>query len=229
MNIQILHLIAGAREAKGLTVIIDVFRAFSLAAYAFAGGVQKIIPVGDLDHAWALKKKHPGWLLAGEREEVMVYGFDFGNSPSQILAADLRGKTLIHTTSAGTQGIVNAVGAEEILTGSFVNAAAIVRYIQRKAPLNVSLVCMGYSARYPVEEDTFCAEYIKNQLEGRESDFEKMVQVIRQSSGARFFDENRQTIAPKSDFDLCLSLNRFDFVITASKTEEFIELGRTEI
>ena len=56
MNIRILHLIEGAREAKGLTVVIDVFRAFSVAAYAFAGGAAKIIPVGELDIALRLKE-----------------------------------------------------------------------------------------------------------------------------------------------------------------------------
>ncbi len=224
MNIRILHLIEGAREAKGLTVVIDVFRAFSVAAYAFAGGAAKIIPVGELDIALRLKNEDPSRLLIGERDEQKPAGFDFGNSPSQIMQADLRGKTLIHTTSAGTQGLVNAVHADEIITGSFVNAEAISRYILKQKPENVSLVCMGYSARYPVEEDSFCAEYIKNEIEGRESDFEKMVQIIRQTSGRRFFDDQNQSYAPAADFDLCLDLNRFSFVITAEKNGESHEL-----
>ncbi|HYW94821.1 MAG TPA: 2-phosphosulfolactate phosphatase [Bacteroidales bacterium] len=224
MNIQILHLIEGARKATGLTVVIDVFRAFSVAPYAFANGVDKIIPVGSLEKAQKLKAENPTWLLAGERHEQKVPGFDFGNSPSQILEADLQGKTLIHTTSAGTQGLVNAVNAGEILTGSFVNAGAIINYIKTKQPETVSLVCMGYSTQYPVEEDTFCAEYIKNELEERKNNFDEMVSIIRQTSGARFFDEEKQTFAPSSDFDLCLSLNRFDFVIKAKKTVDGYEL-----
>ncbi len=224
MNIRILHLIEGAREAEGLTVVIDVFRAFSVAAYAFAGGAAKIIPVGELDIALRLKNEDPSRLLIGERDEQKPAGFDFGNSPSQIMQADLRGKTLIHTTSAGTQGLVNAVHADEIITGSFVNAGAISRYILKQKPENVSLVCMGYSARYPVEEDSFCAEYIKNELEGRESDFEKMVQIIRQTSGRRFFDDQKQLYAPAADFDLCLDLDRFSFVITAEMNGESHEL-----
>ncbi len=61
----------------------------------------------------------------------MVEGFDFGNSPTDISQADVRGKTIVHTTSAGTQGLTNASGADVVLTGSLVNAAAICEYISQ--------------------------------------------------------------------------------------------------
>ena len=112
MEIQILECIEGAKKAKGLTVIIDVFRAFSLEAYLFSKGVKRIIPIGQLEIAFQLKKEHPDWVLFGEREGKQVEGCDLGNSPSQIETIDLKGKTCIHTTSAGTQGIVNAKHAD---------------------------------------------------------------------------------------------------------------------
>ena len=49
MNIKVLHLINGAILAEGLTVIIDVFRAFSTACYAINNGAGEIIPVGDIN------------------------------------------------------------------------------------------------------------------------------------------------------------------------------------
>lgn len=217
MQIQILQLLDGAKKATGLTVIIDVFRAFSVAAYAFGAGVERIYPVGDLEKAWKLKEENPDFLLVGERNEKMVEGFDFGNSPSQIQQADLKGKTLIHTTSAGTQGLVKAVNAQEILTGSFVNAGAIVSYIKKNSPRTVSLVCMGYSTLHPTEEDTFCAEYIKNELVGKYSDFKEMRHIIRNTSGKRFFEEEKQSFAPSRDYELCMYLNRFNFVLKAVK------------
>jgi len=219
MNIHILQLIEGARTARGLTVIIDVFRAFSLACYAFDRGADRIIPVGDIETAYALKKADPEYILLGERNEKKMPGFDFGNSPTHILNEDFRGKTLVHTTSAGTQGLVQAKSASEILTGSFVNAGAIVRYIRKRNPAEVSLVCMGYSALHPIEEDTFCAEYIKNELEGKKNDFESMKAIIRSGSGKRFFEAEKQDYSPSSDFELCLDLNCFQFIILAS--EEF--------
>ena len=219
MDIQILQLIEGAKQAKGLTVIIDVFRAFSLTCYMADQGAKPIIPVGDIEVAYALKKQFPEALLVGERMELVPEGFDFGNSPTHLLNHDLTGKRIIHTTSSGTQGLVNAKGASEILTGSFVNAPAIVRYIQQKQPTNVSLVGMGYATMYPTEEDTFCAEYIRDLLLGREVNMPQIIETIRLSSGRRLFDPKNQAHSPETDFYLCLETGKFNFVLKAEPWE----------
>lgn len=67
MDIQILQLIEGAKLARGITVIIDVFRAFSVEAYLFERGAECIIPVGDKEFAYKLKKENPKFLLVDER------------------------------------------------------------------------------------------------------------------------------------------------------------------
>jgi len=229
MKINILQLLEGARKAEGLTVVIDVFRAFSLGPYAFSKGVEKIIPVADLDLAFRLKKEHPDYILVGERDEQKVPGFDFGNSPTHLLESDLKGKTIVHSTSSGTQGLANAVNAGEILTGSFVHADAIVKYIRKQNPDMVSLVCMGYATEYPIEEDTFCAEYIRDRLENKKPDFEEMVKIMRKTSGARFFEKEKQSFAPSSDFELCTALNRFDFIVKAKQGDEFMVLKQYSV
>jgi len=229
MEINILQLIEGAKAARGLTVVIDVFRAFSLVCYAFDRGAERIIPVGDINIAYELKKENPDYILIGERNEQIMPGFDFGNSPTHILNENFKGKTLVHTTSAGTQGLVNAVNADEILTGSFVNADAIVRYIRKTKPTEVSLVCMGYSALYPIEEDTFCAEYIKNELEGKKNRFDKMKKIIRSGSGKRFFEAEKQEYAPSSDFELCLDLNHFSFVVKSYTKNKMVILQKLDL
>jgi len=101
MNIEILHLTAGAAQAKGITVIIDVFRAYTTECWAFYKGVERIYPVPEVEDALFLKAENPGWLLAGERHSKKMPGFDFGNSPYQVSLQDLRGKTLVQSTSAG--------------------------------------------------------------------------------------------------------------------------------
>ena len=79
MDIQILHLIEGAKLARGITVIFDVFRAFSVEAYLFERGAECIIPVGDKEFAYKLKKENPKFLLVGERHGKIFPGFDMGN------------------------------------------------------------------------------------------------------------------------------------------------------
>ena len=147
MKIKIYHLIDGARQAEGLAVIIDVFRAFSMECWLYALGAEEIRPVGSIEDTFAWRKKDPDCILVGERQGKKIEGCDLGNSPSSIEPEKIRGKRIIHTTSAGTQGIVNAAHAEEILTGSFVNAKATAAYILEKAPEKVSLVCMIFICR----------------------------------------------------------------------------------
>ncbi len=229
MKINILQLLDGAKTARGLTVIIDVFRAFSTTCYIFDSGGVKIYPVADIEFAYQLKEKNPDYILVGERNEQKPPGFNFGNSPSQLKREILAGKTIVHTTSSGTQGIANATNANEIVTGSFVNAGAIIKYIRQQKPEVVSLVCMGYACQYPTDEDTLCAEFIKNELEGRTNNFSKMVQQMRTGSGARFFDPEKQEWAPQKDFELCLNLNRFNFVLKVENEGELNYLREIKI
>lgn len=229
MDIKITHLLEGARHARGLTVIIDVFRAFSTACYAVSKGAGTIFPVGDISEAFKLKKIFNDALLVGEHDERPPEGFDFGNSPWLLMKADIRNKLIIHRTSSGTQGIVNAVNADEIITGSFINAGAIERYIRKKKPEVVSLVCMGYACEYPTDEDTLCAEYLRNRLNGIENDWPAMKEQIRNGSGARFFEEKSQSWAPREDFDLCLDLNRIDFVLRVNQIDGLLKLEKIEI
>ncbi len=229
MNIQIYQLVEGATKARGLTVIIDVFRAFSLACYAFDKGPSAIIPVASIEKAYILKKANPSFFLMGERNEQKPEGFDCGNSPTELQKFDIRGRTLIHTTSAGTQGIEAAKNASSIITGSFVNADAIVRYIQKMQPSDLSLVCMGYAAKHPSDEDTFCAEYIQAKLMGLQYNFEDKKNKLRTGAGARFFDPSKQGWSPESDFELCTRLSHFNFVLRAEFLGDLFMLNQIAI
>mgnify|MGYP006298732007 CR=1 FL=1 len=229
MDVQILQLLEGAEDATGVTVIIDVFRAFSTACYAYEKGAAKIIPVGEIEKAYFLKQNNPDFLLMGERDERKPAGFDFGNSPSHLSEANLKGKTIVHTTSSGTQGIAAALQADEIITGSFVNANAIIQYIRSREPETVSLVCMGYACECATDEDTLCAEYIRNELQGLSNDFERMKRIIRKGSGERFFDPAKQEWAPSTDFDLCLQRNIFDFVLKVKNDGRYNYLQKIKV
>lgn len=220
MEIRILQLIEGAKQASGLTVIIDVFRAFSLEAYLFSYGAEKIYAVGSLEEAYRLKEQNPEALLVGERGGVKCPGFDYGNSPSAFIGQNLKGKTVIHTTSAGTQGIDNAVNAEEMIVGSFVNAAATAEYIRRRDPQIVSLVCMGLHGKQPTAEDTLCAEYLKSLLTGEViEDIDDRLLDLKNTDGKKFFDETQQEVFPQPDFWMCIKRDIFPIVIKTERQQ----------
>jgi 2-phosphosulfolactate phosphatase len=228
MNIRILHLLEGARAATGLTVIIDVFRAYSLEAYLLDKGAERIIPVADAALAYRLKSENPSMLLAGERGGRTLPGFDLGNSPARLMPLDVRGKTVIHTTSAGTQGIASATQASEILAGSLVTARATASYIKASGQTDISLVAMGLDAAIPTEEDTLCAEYIKALLEGKEADMdmERELWRLRTTSGAKFFDPEQSDVFPEGDFHLSTDLDRFDFVLKLERCPDGMDYIR---
>ncbi len=210
MQINILRSVGQASEARGLAVIIDVFRAFTTEAYMFERGAEKIIPVLNLDEAYKLKAENPDYILIGEREGIKPEGFDFGNSPTEILQANLEGKTIVHTTSNGTKGLMNAVNAEEILVGSFVMAEAIVKYIKNSGYQEVSLVATAPDTQTENEDLAF-AEYVRAKLQGEEYSKMKVKEILQRTSAYKYlFTEIN---VPESDFDLCLDIDRFNFVI----------------
>ena len=221
MKIEIRHLIEGARQADGLAVIIDVFRAFSMECWLYALGAREVRPVGSIEDTFAWRDRDPGCVLIGERQGRKIDGCDLGNSPSSIRPEMIRGKRMIHTTSAGTQGITAAVHADEILTGSFVNAKAIAAYILKKAPEKVSLVCMGKAGMEPAEEDELCAVYLRSLLTGGEmTDIDQKLEALAQGGGRHFFDPALQDVYPSEDFRMCIDRDRFGFVLRIRRDQD---------
>lgn len=219
-KIKLLSLIEGAKQAEGLTVIIDVFRAFSLECYLYDMGVSLIRPVGSIDEAFELGKKIPNSLLVGERGGKKCEGFDFGNSPSTVIPDRVKGKTIIHTTSAGTQGIVNAVGASSLITASLANARAVAEYIIEKQPPVVSIVAMGNGGVREAKEDELCKEYIESILTEKEMpDIADRCKALRFDGGEHFFDDNNQEVFPKEDFFMCIKHDIFPFVLEVMRDE----------
>ena len=217
MEIRRLSLLDGARRAAGTAVIIDVFRAFTTAAFVVANGAETILPVGNVEEALTLRRNHPGWLIMGEVHGHKVPGFDYGNSPDEVSGIDFKGKTVIQRTSSGVQGILAASGADEIILGSFVLAEATVEYIKRRNPNVVSIVAMGWEGDYEAIEDELCAEYLEARLWGEHPDFLKMARRIRDDpQGAKFFDKS-QTTFREGDFHAAMSLDKFTFALKVDR------------
>ena len=218
MNIKIVN---DAEQATGLAVIIDVFRAFTVEPYLINNGAKKLIPVGDMQIAYNYKKKDNNFILIGERNGIILPGFDYGNSPSQIENIDFSGKTIIHTTSCGTQGIVKAINAKKIITGSLVNAEAIARYITKNKINEISLVALCRTGKLPADEDILCAKYIKSLVEDKPlNNMKEEIEKLKITTGSKFFDKLKQKDFPERDFYLCTEMNKFGFVLKVKKDEE---------
>ena len=214
MRVDVVDHVAGSTRARGIAVIIDVFRAFTVAPHAVAAGASRVLPVGEVEEAHAVRRAIPDAVLVGERHARRLPGFDAGNSPTEILATKVAGRPVVHTTHAGTQGLVHATRADEVLTGSLVNVSAIARYIRSCQPEQVTLVRMGHEARERCAEDDFCADSLLRLLEGGAPPATSDARArLRDVPAARKFFDPACDWAPQTDFDYCTEVDRFDFVL----------------
>lgn len=204
-------------------VVIDVWRSFTTAAFAFDAGVRDIIPVDSAEEALALRGRFPGALLMGMGElgEPPAEGFDFGNSPAALMAHDLRGQRAIQCTPNGTRGIVCSAKAETLLASSFVCAGATVRYIKQRLPAQVTFVSTD-----EMGEDQACAEYMAALLRDETPDaatvlghiHDNALQDFRTYVSKGIWTKAKGT-ALEADLDCCLSLDRFDFAMVVQQRD----------
>ena len=205
--------------AQGAVIVIDVLRAFSTAAYAFSRGAKEIILVSTVDEALSLKSTIPNAKAMGEVGGLRPEGFDFGNSPTYINEADLSGMTVIHRTSAGTQGVVRSQRADIMLASSFVVANATVRYITNLAVPDITFVITGRSYNGG-DEDLACAEYLEELLKGNQPDGKPFIKRVMESKDAFPHLDPKQRDYPLSDLDYCAQIDRFDFAMPITREDE---------
>jgi 2-phosphosulfolactate phosphatase len=203
--------------ATGTVIVIDVIRAFTTAAYAFQRGAESINLVSTVDQALSLKKKIPGSLVMGEVSGLPPHGFDFGNSPTEILKQDLKGKHLIQRTSAGTQGVVRSVNAGAMLTASFVVARATVRYILGLYAEQVTFVIPGTQQN---DEDLACAEYMEALFRKQRPDPAPFIKRVYESKDASLHLDSQKPEFPESDLDYCTHVDACNFAMTVSRQKD---------
>jgi len=206
-------------NATGLVVVIDVIRAFTNAAFAFSRGAEKIHPVSGVEDALELKRQLPGALACGEVGGIPPDGFDFGNSPTQTNLLDLRGRTVIQRTGAGTQGVARSVLARQMVAASFVVASATVKYIRSLAPEQVSFVATGVTYDGG-GEDIACAEYLEALLHDASPDANHFLKRVRDSHDAQQFLAGDLPHAPASDLDHCTSVDKFSFAMPITREND---------
>ena len=199
--------------ATGVAVAVDVIRAYTTAAYGLAAGAREIWLTGTVAEALALREEIPGALAMGEVNGLRPPGFDFGNSPSALAGLDLSGRTLVHRTSAGTQGAVRAARASALFGASFVVAGATARAIRALPPGDVTLIETGVRGDDSGVEDIAMADYLEALLLGQQPDPAPYLgRAWRADAVKRFLDPAVPDL-PEDDIALCLEVDRFDFAL----------------
>ena len=145
-------------------VVIDVLRASSTIIAAVENGCARVIPVKDerdaLITAKACSKAQP--LLCGERNGVKIKGFDLGNSPWEYLSQVVKNRTLILTTTNGTQLFQYASTAARVFIGALVNAQALASLLLSEKR-SLVILCAGKDGRFSLE-DCYCAGLICHKI-----------------------------------------------------------------
>ncbi|MCB9948157.1 MAG: 2-phosphosulfolactate phosphatase [Rhodospirillaceae bacterium] len=224
MQIRRLSLLDGAREARGIAVVIDVFRAFSVEPVLFALGADRIVLEEDVEACLAWRDRA---VLVGEVNGLPIDGFDLTNSPYQVLragAAVFAGRTVVHRTTAGVRGALAAFAtADEVLLASFMTAGATARYVLAQRPDCVSIVAMGDKATVAAPEDDRCADCIEALLGGPPYDHLAAIDEILHQPTAEKFLRGDKPYFPQADPLLCLQRDLFDFPLRAVRTPDGLE------
>jgi 2-phosphosulfolactate phosphatase len=157
MSPALLHLY-DANQA--VVVIIDVFRATSTIATALFNGAKYVIPVDSVAKCIELGKQI-NCVSAGERDGKIAEGLFHGNSPFEYPRAFINGKILVLTTTNGTRLLHMALdkGAQQIITGSFVNLSAVCNFLVAEKK-NVILACAAWKDRINIEDTLFSGAVI---------------------------------------------------------------------
>ncbi|MFD0337308.1 2-phosphosulfolactate phosphatase [Streptomyces sp. NPDC127117] len=203
-----------------VAVVVDVMRAFTVAAWAFAQGAEKVVLAGSLDEALALKAHHPDWVAL--KDGPSAPGFDTVNSPGLLRSIDLDGRTVVQKTTAGTVGALAVKEASLVLCASFVVAEATARLLRIRECDDVTFVVTGEDGR--ADEDLACAQYIALRATEAGTEAAEFLRRAAESRAAAELAEGvRQGVHP-DDVALCLELDRFPFAMVAASEDSLMVL-----
>jgi 2-phosphosulfolactate phosphatase len=143
-----------------IVVIVDIFRATSSICYGIENGAEAIIPVAEVEECLAYRHKQTSYLLAAERNGEVVAGFDFGNSPFSYTKEKVAAKTVVLTTTNGTQALHLSRSAKKVVIGSFLNLTALCNWLKTQNE-NILLVCAGWKNNFNLEDTLFSGAVVE--------------------------------------------------------------------
>ncbi|MBA4863461.1 2-phosphosulfolactate phosphatase [Streptomyces sp. PSKA54] len=203
-------------ETPTVAVVVDVMRAFTVAAWAFARGAEKIVLAETLNAALELTRGNPDWVAL--KDGAPVPGFDAVNSPGLVRDMDLTGRTVVQKTTAGTVGALAVGDASLVLCASFVVADATARLLRAERCEDVTFVITGEDGN--ADEDLACAHYAARRIgDVRAEAAEFVSRAGRSRAAADLTDGLRRGYqgTHPDDVALCLEVDAFPFALRASR------------
>jgi 2-phosphosulfolactate phosphatase len=207
-------------ETPSVAVVVDVMRAFTVAAWAFGQGAEKIVLAESLDEALTLKARHPDWVAL--KDGPPAPGFDTVNSPGMLRSMDLGGRTVVQKTTAGTVGALAVKDASLVLCAGFVVAEATARLLRTRKSDSVTFVVTGEGGQ--ADEDLACAQYIARRATEAGTDAAEFLRRAAASRAAAELTEGVRKGVHPDDVALCLELDRFPFAMVAAPEDSLMVL-----
>jgi 2-phosphosulfolactate phosphatase len=204
---------SGARRAAragSVVVVVDAFRASTTITVLVWKGAR-VVPVASVEEAASARTD----FRIGERGSAKVAGFDFGNSPTEILRSEIPpGSRIALSTTNGTRVVEAARGARTILTGAFINAGILAEELTEVAHdgAEVVVVGCGWEGRR-ASEDEAAAGAILHRLHSRSAELDgrarRVVErylslpkgALRNNSAAR----RLKRLGYEEDLEFCLA------------------------
>jgi 2-phosphosulfolactate phosphatase len=164
--------ITAAELADRTVVVIDILRASSCIVQALGAGAKSIYPVGSIEEALRLANTfgRDEVLLCGERKCVRIDGFDLGNSPREFTPERVAGKTLVMSTTNGTNAMAQTGQAARVFIGSLLNAGTLVEELAHTEASPVFL-CAGRERHFALEDATCAGVLALRLMDARPGDW----------------------------------------------------------
>ena len=210
MHVHVAFTPAEAAEAP-IAVVVDVVRATSSIAQALASGYERVLCCRELDDARALRAElGEEAVVGGERDAVVVEGFDVGASPREFAQAPLA-RTLILSTTNGTAAILAAAAnADRVLLGSLLNVSAVAAAVDD----DVAIVCAGYKGSFAFD-DAYCAGRIVAALDGARTDAALAAALLAHAYPRALDGLQARTYGPpglEADIEFCARVDTLEVV-----------------
>lgn len=214
-----LHDSRGSDTQLKITVIIDVFRAATTAAYALSQSPSQYVLTNRTEVV--RREIHPSSITIGKAEKGESFSYTIPNSPSRVQEYSLTDISVLHRSDAAGSGILQAGQADLILLAGFVNAKATSTLLKKYPNAELSFIPMGHLGTTPSEEDESCATYLQTGMLSIDRE------QLRQGPGRLFFSDDQKQY-PEADFETCLEVDRFDFAIQAEVNGDYAILSRID-